>query len=219
MEKASIIIAAGGKGTRMGRPKQMLSLNGKTVLERSIETFKKLSSAAEIIVVADTDTFKRINGKFKSLKHALPGQTRLQSVINGVAAANPKYKFVAIHDGARPLVKTEDIQNCLNAAIRNKAAVLAVAVKDTIKEVKNGFIVNTSDRTKLWAAQTPQCYETQTLKEALKKYGKLKNATDESQLVEKLGVKVAVVPSSYGNIKITTPEDLIMANALCKRKK
>jgi 2-C-methyl-D-erythritol 4-phosphate cytidylyltransferase len=219
VEKASIIIVAGGKGTRMGRPKQMLPLNGKAVLERTVETFKKMPCAAEIIVVADADIFRRINKKFKNLKYAPPGGTRLQSVINGVALSGAEYKLIAVHDGARPLVKITDVENCLNAATKNKAAVLAVPVKDTIKEIKNGFVVKTLQRNKLWAAQTPQCYEARTLKTALKKYGKLKSATDESQLVEKLGVKVALVPSGYQNIKITTPEDLIVARVLCKKKK
>jgi len=92
-------------------------------------------------------------------------------------------------------------------------------VKDTIKEVKNNFIAKTLDRALLWAAQTPQCYDGATLKLALKKYGGLKHATDESQLVERLGVKVAIVQGSYENLKITTPEDLIIAKALCKKKK
>ena len=91
-------------------------------------------------------------------------------------------------------------------------------IKDTIKEVKNNFVARTLDRTLLWAAQTPQCYQSAVLRLALKKYGGLKNATDESQLVEKLGVKVAVVRGGYENIKITTPEDLIIAKALCKKK-
>jgi 2-C-methyl-D-erythritol 4-phosphate cytidylyltransferase len=200
----------------MGRPKQMLPLNGKAVLERSVEAMLKMPSAGEIIVVAGADIFLRLAKKFKGLKHVLPGQTRLQSVQNGVAAADPKYKFIAVHDGARPLVSPAAAQACLEAAAKTKAAVLAVPLKDTVKEVKDHFVSKTLDRTLLWAAQTPQCYEAATLRAALKKYGALTEATDESQLVERLGVKVAVVPSGYENIKITTPEDLIIAGALCK---
>jgi 2-C-methyl-D-erythritol 4-phosphate cytidylyltransferase len=200
----------------MGRPKQMLSLNGKAVLERAVEAMLKAPSTGEIIVVAGADIFKRLAKKFKGLKRALPGDTRLQSVQNGVAAADAKYKLIAVHDGARPLVSPAAAQACLKAAAETKAAVLAVPVKDTVKEVKDGFVSKTLDRARLWAAQTPQCYEAATLRAALKKYGALKNATDESQLVERLGVKVAVVPSGYENIKITTPEDLIIAGALCR---
>ena len=217
--KASVIIVAGGSGSRMGRPKQMLKIKGKPALERSIEAMQKVPWAGEIIVVVGADIFKKLAGKLKKLKHALPGETRLNSVINGVSAMDAKYNLIAVHDGARPLVDPAAVQACLAAAAKTKAAVLAVPVKDTVKEVKNGFVVKTLDRDLLWAAQTPQCYDAKTLKKALAKYGGLKDATDESQLVERLGVKVAVVRGGYENIKITTPEDIITANALCKNKK
>ncbi|MDR1123064.1 MAG: 2-C-methyl-D-erythritol 4-phosphate cytidylyltransferase [Elusimicrobiota bacterium] len=216
-KSAAVIIVAGGSGSRMGRSKQMLPLNGKAILERSVEAVLKIPSAGEVIVVTGADIFRRLAKKFKGLKHALPGATRLQSVQNGVAAADAKYKFIAVHDGARPLVSPAAAQACLEAAAKTKAAVLAVPLKDTVKEVKDNFVSKTLDRARLWAAQTPQCYEAATLRAALKKYGALKDATDESQLVERLGVKVAVVPSGYENIKITTPEDLIIAGALCKK--
>lgn len=218
MKNASVIIVAGGSGKRMGRPKQMLPINGKPVLERSIEAFLKISQVGQIVVVTGEDIFKKISKHYKSLTHALPGGTRLQSVINGVNALNPKFELVAVHDGARPLVNPKDIKAGLASAAKNKAAVLAVPVKDTIKTVSGGKITQTLDRSVLYAAQTPQCYRAEVLKKALTKYGKLKDATDESQLVEKLGIKVAVVISDYKNIKITTPEDIIIAEALCKKE-
>ena len=218
MKNASVIIVAGGSGKRMGRPKQMLPVNGKPVLERSIEAFLKIPQIGQIVVVTGEDIFKKISKHYKSLTHALAGETRLQSVINGVNALNPKFQLVAVHDGARPLVNPKDIKAGLASAAKNKAAVLAVPVKDTIKKVSGGKITQTLDRSVLYAAQTPQCYRAEVLKKALTKYGNLKDATDESQLVEKLGVKVAVVISDYKNIKITTPEDLIIAEALCKKE-
>lgn len=218
MKNASVIIVAGGSGKRMGRPKQMLPINGKPVLERSIEAFSKISSIGQIVVVTGADIFKEISKRHKNLTHALAGETRLQSVINGVNALNPKFELVAVHDGARPLVSPKDIKAGLASAAKNKAAVLAVPVKDTIKKVVGGKVKETLDRSVLYAAQTPQCYRAKVLKKALNKYGALKDATDESQLVEKLGVKVAVVISDYKNIKITTPEDLIIAEALCKKE-
>lgn len=218
MKNASVIIVAGGSGKRMGRPKQMLPVNGKPVLERSIEAFLKIPQIGQIVVVTGEDIFKKISKRHKNLTHALAGETRLQSVINGVNALDPKFELVAVHDGARPLVSPKDIKAGLASAAKNKAAVLAVPVKDTIKKVSGGKITETLDRSVLYAAQTPQCYRADTLKKALTKYGSLKDATDESQLVEKLGVKVAVVVSDYKNIKITTPEDLIIAEALCKKE-
>jgi len=169
-------------------------------------------------VVTGDDIFAKISKRFKGLKHALPGNTRLQSVISGVNALEDKFKLVAVHDGARPLVNPHTAAECLESAAKYKAAILAVPLKDTVKKVKDGFVSDTLDRNVLWAAQTPQCYKTAVLKEALLKFGKFKNATDESQLVEKLGIKVAIVPSDYSNIKITTPEDLIIAEALCKKE-
>lgn len=218
IKNASAIIVAGGSGTRMGRPKQMLPVAGKAVLVRSIEAFLSVPSVGQIIVVTGDDIFKIISKRFKGLVHAAAGDTRLQSVINGVNALDAKSKLVAVHDGARPLVNPKDIEACLKSAQKNKAAVLAVPVKDTIKTVSSGKVTETLDRTVLWAAQTPQCYQTEILKKALLKYGSLKAPTDESQLVEKLGVKVAVVPSDYKNIKITTPEDITIAEALCKKE-
>ena len=122
--------------------------------------------------------------------------------------------MVAVHDGARPLVKPELIGRCVQEALIHGAALLAVPVKDTIKVCAGHTVQNTPERGTLWAAQTPQCYRRAVLVEALEKFGSQKDATDESQLVEKLGVAVHVVPSDYTNFKITTPEDLIFAEAL-----
>ncbi|MDR1684149.1 MAG: 2-C-methyl-D-erythritol 4-phosphate cytidylyltransferase [Elusimicrobiota bacterium] len=218
MKAVSVIIVAGGAGKRMGRPKQMLLIGAKAVLARSVEAMAAVKPA-QIIVVTAPDIFTKLSKTYAGLEYAPAGQTRLQSVINGVSKVSPKSKLIAVHDGARPFVSPAAALACLKAAAKNKAAVLAAPVKDTIKVVKSGRVVKTLDRALLYAAQTPQCYRAQTLKAALKKYGRLKNATDESQLVEKMGVKVAAVLSGYENIKITTPEDLIFADAICKTKK
>ncbi len=215
----SVIIAAGGKGTRMGCPKQLLKIDGKEVLVRTISTFKKVKRVKEIIVVTTPENFKVVSKKIKGLKFAPAGSERIESVKNGLKEVSKDIKLIAVQDGARPLVKTSDIEACLKAAQKNKAAVLGVFVKDTIKVVKNGRIVKTLKREELFAAQTPQCYRAEILRNALKKYGKEILATDESQLVEKLGIAVSAVVGDYKNIKITTPEDLIIAGALCKKKK
>lgn len=212
------IILAGGQGSRMGRPKQMLSLGGKAVLLRSIEAFKALKGINKIVVVTTDENFAQVSSHYQGLIHALPGESRVLSLLNGLKVLG-QADLIAVHDGARPLVEPEDIENCLKAAQEYKAAVLCVPVKDTVKVVKDGFVQSTLDRSTLWAAQTPQCYQGGVLLEAMEKFGFCKDATDESQLVEKLGIKVRVVLSSYQNLKITTPEDLIMAEAfLCKQK-
>lgn len=202
----------------MGRPKQMLKIGGKAVLVRSIEAFKASKLVNKIVVVTTPENFKEVSALFSDISYAPAGASRIESLQNGLAALGAA-DLIAVHDGARPLVKAEYIDKCLAEAEKYGAAVLCVPVKDTIKQVKDGFIEHTLDRNVLWAAQTPQCYKGALLKEAMEKYGSLKDATDESQLVEKLGVKVRAVKSGYENLKITTPEDLTMAEALlCKQK-
>ena len=211
---ASAVIVAGGTGSRMGRPKQMLPLGGKPVVVCSILAFRACACVKEIIVVTPKENRAVIAQFVPDVIFADPGDTRLLSVQNGVACVSPWADVVAVHDGARPLVNPKHIMDALQSAFDSGAAVLAVAVKDTIKEGENGTVVRTLERAKLWAAQTPQCYRREILEQALKKYGAQQDATDESQLVEKLGVSVQLVPSDYTNFKITTPEDLLFAEAL-----
>lgn len=211
---SSVVIVAGGSGTRMGRPKQMLPLGGKPVLVRTVEAFKNAPSVRQIVVVTPAENRAVLNAYFSDLIYADAGSTRLESVKNGFALTDPSAQTVAVHDGARPLVNPQHIEACLVEAATYGAAVLAVPVKDTIKICKDGAVEKTLDRSVLRAAQTPQCYRREVLAEALAKFGAEKDATDESQLVEKTGVKVRVVMSDYKNNKITTPEDLTFAEAL-----
>ena len=211
---SSAVIVAGGSGSRMGRPKQMLPLGGKPVLVRTVEAFLQTPEIKEIVVVTPTENRAELQKRFPGIVFADPGKTRLLSVKNGFLKTSAASQLVAVHDGARPLVESAHISACLQSARQYGAAVLAVPVKDTVKVCEGGFVQNTLDRAVLWAAQTPQCYRRPVLAEALEKFGQEEGATDESQLVEKLGIKVRVVPSSYKNNKITTPEDLIFAEAL-----
>lgn len=211
---SSAVIVAGGSGSRMGRPKQMLPLGAKPVLVRTVEAFLQTPEIKEIVVVTPSENRAELQKRFPGIVFADPGKTRLLSVKNGFLKTSAASQLVAVHDGARPLVEPAHISACLQAARQYGAAVLAVPVKDTVKVCEGGFVQNTLDRTVLWAAQTPQCYRRPVLAEALEKFGQEEGATDESQLVEKLGIKVRVVPSSYKNNKITTPEDLIFAEAL-----
>lgn len=211
---SSAVIVAGGSGSRMGRPKQMLPLGAKPVLVRTVEAFLQTPEIKEIVVVTPPENRAELQKRFPGIVFADPGKTRLLSVKNGFLKTSAASQLVAVHDGARPLVEPAHISACLQAARQYGAAVLAVPVKDTVKVCEGGFVQNTLDRAVLWAAQTPQCYRRPVLADALEKFGQEEGATDESQLVEKLGIKVRVVPSSYKNNKITTPEDLIFAEAL-----
>lgn len=210
---AGVVIVAGGLGKRMGRPKQMLSLAGKPVLLRAVEAFAHIDFVKQIIVVTPPENREIIKKNFPSVVFAQPGATRLASVINGVALLDPRADAVAVHDGARPLVDSRAAARCLRRGFESGAAVLAVPVKDTIKQVRGNAVEKTLQRNTLWQAQTPQCYQAAVLRRALDKFGYLQDATDESQLVERLGVQVQIEPSDYQNLKITTPEDLIMAEA------
>ena len=202
----------------MGRPKQLLPVGSKPVVVRSIEAFKGCPAVREIIVVTPEENRAVIEKFVSGVVFVDPGDTRLQSVQNGVACVSEQADVVAVHDGARPFVNPQTILQALQTAGKCGASVLAVPVKDTVKTVQQTTVLKTLDRNTLWAAQTPQCYQRKVLVSALEKFGQEKDATDESQLVEKMGVPVQIVPSQYTNFKITTPEDLTFAEALVNEK-
>jgi 2-C-methyl-D-erythritol 4-phosphate cytidylyltransferase / 2-C-methyl-D-erythritol 2,4-cyclodiphosphate synthase len=216
--KSAAIIVAGGSGSRMGRPKQFLGLADKSVVEWSLQTFLELEDVEKIILVLNPESIKAHGERLASDRVILAeaGATRMGSVRNGFAKVPEDAEVVAIHDGARPLVTAAIVRAVLEEAFESGAALPAVPVKDTLKKVTNKqlWISGTPARSSFWAAQTPQCYRREIIEEALAKFPEEKDATDESQLVEKAGHKVKIVPSSYENFKITTPEDLTMAEAL-----
>lgn len=220
--KAGAIIVSGGSGSRMGKPKQFLPLAGSTVAEWSLRCFAEMPEVEQIVLVLGEDALaehgKRLAGGKVVVVAA--GPTRMGSVRNGFAALKKGLEVVAVHDGARSLVTPEVVRATLEKAALTGAAVAAVPVKDTLKRVSKGTetVAATPDRAEHWAAQTPQTYKVAVLADALEKFKSDADATDESQLVEKNGVKVSVVPSSYENFKITTPEDLIMAEAILQRR-
>lgn len=220
--KAGAIIVAAGSGTRMGRPKQFISLRGKPVVEWSLGLFSGLDEIAEIALVLTAESIaehgeRLAGGKVKIVEG---GDTRMESVRKGFAALSTDLELVAVHDGARPLVTREIVTATLEEAYESGAALPAAPVKDTLKKVTNKqmWISATPARSSFWLAQTPQCYRREVLEDALNQYAKDKKATDESQLVERAGHKVKIVPSSYENLKITTPEDIPMAEALIDKR-
>ncbi|MFA6004379.1 MAG: 2-C-methyl-D-erythritol 4-phosphate cytidylyltransferase, partial [Elusimicrobiota bacterium] len=220
--KVEAVIVAGGSGSRMGRPKQFLPLAGKTVVEWSLEAFLSLPEVERVILVTAPENIKtygtRLSGPRVKLVEA--GPTRMGSVRNGFQEVAEDTEVVAVHDGARSLITAEIIRATIDEAYDSGAAVPAVQVKDTLKKVTNKqmWISATPARSSFWAAQTPQCYRREVLEEALNRFPEAAAATDESQLVEKCGQKVRIVPSTYENFKITTPEDLVMAEALLEQR-
>ncbi|UPT73460.1 MAG: 2-C-methyl-D-erythritol 4-phosphate cytidylyltransferase [Elusimicrobiota bacterium] len=220
--RAAAIVVSGGSGSRMGRPKQFLPLGGSTVAELSLACFLGMPEIESVVLVLGDEAY---DAHAKRLAHpkvvvVRAGQTRMGSVRNGFAALPKGVEVVAVHDGARSLITAEIVRATLAEAAKSGAAVAAVPVKDTLKVVEKGAktVSGTPDRATFWAAQTPQTYTYSVLKTALETFASDADATDESQLVERCGQKVAVVESSYENFKITTPEDLTMATAILEAR-
>lgn len=225
----SVIIAAAGRGKRMNSNmnKQYLNLCNKPVLAHAIEAFEQSVYIDEIIVVTHPEEIQyckeRIIDSFgfkKVTKVIGGGSKRQESILNGLKAVDEKCDIVAIHDGARPFIKGETIIDSIDAAIKYKAVGVGVPVKDTIKvvdEEKN--IKNTPDRKTLWAIQTPQVFD---YKLVLKAHEKAiedgYQGTDDTVLVERIGEDVKLVMGSYENIKITTPEDLYIGEAILQNR-
>mgnify|MGYP004701408811 FL=1 len=201
--------------------KLLLKINGKTVLERSVNAFLNISDVDEVIVVArekDIPAFSDILTD-ERVSFVVGGDTRQQSVMNAVDVIDD-CELIIIHDGARPLIKSEDIENTIRAAKENKAAAVGVFVKDTVKVVdKNGFVVSTPDRSTLFAVQTPQIFDFELYRKAAQNTReKGFDFTDDCQLVESFNQKVKTVVGSYSNIKITTPDDIVLAENLLKNE-
>lgn len=201
--------------------KLLLKINGKTVLERSVNAFLNISDVDEVIVVArekDIPAFSDILTD-ERVSFVTGGDTRQQSVMNAVDVIDD-CELIIIHDGARPLIKSEDIENTIRAAKENKAAAVGVFVKDTVKVVdKNGFVVSTPDRSTLFAVQTPQIFDFELYRNAAQNAReKGLDFTDDCQLVESFNQKVKTVVGSYSNIKITTPDDIVLAENLLKNE-
>lgn len=224
----SVVIVSAGRGSRMKADinKQFLKLQNKEVIAHTIDKFYNNENIGEIIVVVREDEaeFFKINiiekYGYKNIKIAFGGSERQDSVYNGLKMVDENCKIVLIHDGARPFVNNETIDNAIESAKENKCVIVGVPVKDTIKVIdKNNNVCDTPDRSTLWSIQTPQVFDFSLIMKAHEKarednyYG-----TDDSMLVEYFGQKVKVVEGSYNNIKITTPEDLKISEEILRDK-
>ncbi len=219
------IIVAAGQGKRFGaeRPKQFLEIYGKPLLIYTLQKFEICPVVDEIILVLsaeEIENFTRMSKKYnlkKLSKIIAGGKTRAESVLNGLNAIDAKIaKVIAVHDGARPLVSVEEITQTVEKAQETGAACLVGKVVDTIKEIKDGKIVKTINREHLRRALTPQCFRYEILRRAFAENEIGEIITDECFLVEKLGVEVSIVEGKAKNIKITTPEDFLLAESLLK---
>jgi 2-C-methyl-D-erythritol 4-phosphate cytidylyltransferase len=225
--KVGAIIAAAGFGRRMkaDRPKQLLALNGTPIIIHTIRKFDSSPVIDYIIVTAPRESVQEVRDLVKSASlHKVVlvvegGERRQDSVAAGLAHLQPETEIVAVHDGVRPFVPPEDIENVVRQAERTGAAILGVPIVETVKQVEKDVVELTLTREHLVLAQTPQVFRTETLKEAFDRarqdeyYG-----TDEASLVERLGRPIAVVRGSERNIKITRPTDLTLARAFLEEE-
>lgn len=221
-----VVIVAAGTGSRMnmGINKQFIKLEGKEIIAYTIEKFYNNSNIEDIVVVVKEDESeffkKEILDKynFKNVKIAYGGKERQDSVYNGLKLLDEKCDVVLIHDGARPFVSDKIIDKSIEEAKEHKAIVVGVPVKDTIKAIDNDKnIVDTPNRSVLWAVQTPQTFDYNILIDAYKDAFKNKfYGTDDAMLVERIGYKVKMLEGSYNNIKITTQEDLNIGSQILR---
>ncbi len=230
----SAIVVAAGSGSRLKSitPKPLIKISSLPVIVYSLACLGKHPLVKEIIVVVNP---KNIQGVKKAVKqYKIPkvsqiifgGLERKDSVYNGIRAASPQADFILIHDGGRPFISRQIVNRAVQEAQNSGAAVVGVPVKATIKLADGRWLMadrkkvikKTLNRENLWEAQTPQVFRKALIEEGFKRFGHL-NVTDDAMLVEKLGKKASIVWGDYRNIKITTPEDLIIAKALAKNAK
>ena len=217
---AAVVVAA-GSSARMGQDKIMLDLADVPVIVHTLRALNNCPSIHEIVVVTREDLLvpvSRLCAEYlltKVRKVVVGGATRSQSVYMGIREVSEKAKLIAIQDGARPLVTQEVLNEVIQTAAKCGAAAPAIPVKDTIKQAENGIVTDTPDRATLFAVQTPQVFEADLIRAALHKaVDEDLPITDDCSAVELLGMKVTLTRGSDENIKITTPADLVLAEAL-----
>ena len=220
------IVAAAGKSERMeGEDKLFADLNGLPVIAWSLRALQESDHVHEIIIVtreesivpaADLCAELEIT---KATKILCGGETRLDSVLIGLSEAAPEAQYIAVHDGARPLVTKEIIADAFSKAYKYHAACPAVPVNDTIKAAKNGFVTETPDRKTIYAVQTPQVFAADVRRAALHgARAKKLDITDDCGAAEAIGVSPALSLGSFENIKITRPVDLKLARAILEER-
>lgn len=224
--KVAAIVPAAGKGVRIRSKieKPYLKLCGKPIIAHTLIRLSRNKHICEIVVAVSrrrTSIFKRaiINKyRIKNVKIVSGGRERKDSVFNALKNVSANIDYILIHDGIRPLITNGLIDSSLKAAKRFGASVVGVPLRSTLKYTgKGSYILHTPDRRNFWEAQTPQVFRRDLLEKAYRKAGRRRgNITDDSMLVEQLGVRPKLVPGSYRNIKITTREDLELAKILCR---
>ena len=219
----SAVIVAAGASNRMGFDKMLADVGGRPVLVRCMEAFQQAPSISEIVVVTREELVPEVArlcqefGLTKVTKVIRGGENRTQSARLGTLEANRDVPLIAVHDGARPFVTVQVIEDAVAQAGKNGAAAPAVPVKDTVKVGKDGLVERTLDRDQLYAVQTPQVFEASLIRAALQKaLDDGVELTDDCAAVERLGMKVVLTAGDERNIKLTTPLDLLLGERLAE---
>jgi len=229
-QKVGAIIVAAGKGKRMEREynKQYIHLEGKPIVAHTLLQFENHEKIDEIIIVVGQGEVEFCRESIveqynlsKVAKIVEGGAERYHSVHNGIKAVSQQCEVILIHDGARPFVTGEIINESIASANTYGCSIVGMPVKDTIKIInEEGFVKDTPKRENLWLVQTPQTFKKEIILRAHeKREAENLSVTDDAMLVEALGGKVKMIKGSYENIKITTPEDLEIGQAILKRRK
>lgn len=229
MDKVSVVVVAAGRSTRMGGigSKPYITIGDRPVLGHSLLVFEVSPLVSEIVVVTEQTEIARCRSEvverygFKKVKNIVAGgSVRQESVWQGLLKISPESGFVAVHDGARPLLTVGLLEEVVRCAIQFGSAVTAVPVKDTIKTADaDGFVLDTPDRQRLWAMQTPQVFRYDLLMDAYRRaFSEGIVGTDDAMLMEHSGHPVKLCMGSYENIKVTTPEDLDLAELVLRRR-
>ncbi len=222
--KVSAVIVAAGSSSRMrGIDKQLLDIGGMPCIARAVSAFEQSESINEIVIVTREDLICKVNEfvlqyGFKKVKAVVKGaDSRQKSVFNGISASSNDCKYIAVHDGARPFVTQDVIKHTVETAVKFGASSAALTAKDTVKIAdEDGKIIKTVDRNAVRLMQTPQVFAKDTYIKAMQTVPGSEKFTDDCMLMEKFGKPVFAVQGSPFNIKITTPEDIIFADAILR---
>lgn len=225
LKRCGAVIVAAGSASRMGGiDKVMAALGGEPMIARTVRAFQQCGAIADIVIVTRPDLIRPISALCAQMDKVrmvvAGGQSRQESVALGLNAMPKGVELAAVHDGARPLITDAVIDRTVRAANSYGAAAPAVPVKDTIKVVRGGLVTDTPDRASLQAVQTPQVFDFDLLRGALKKAAEDAAAvTDDCSAVERLGMAVKIVEGDERNLKVTTPMDLKIAEMLLEEMK
>lgn len=218
------IIPAAGQGKRMGTKinKLFLEINGETIIRQTVAVFQEIDSCEQIFIAAHPDEVELMEEHLKDFSKVagiIPGGQERQHSINEVLKVLIDTEVVMVHDGARPFITQEKIDQLYQDALTKDAVILAVQAKDTIKQVINGVVEHTYDRSTMWQVQTPQAFKRDIILKAYEQ-AEAQNylGTDDASLVERAGYKVHISNGDYDNIKITTHEDLIIAHSILEKR-